>query len=306
MGKSEVALLLAERLDGEIVSADSMQVYRGLDVGTAKPSPAERVRVPHHLIDICDVTQSFDAAQFVRLATNAMNEIESRGRLAILSGGTGLYLKAFLYGLGTGPQADPALRAELENVPLPDLLHELAARDPETYQRIDKQNPRRVIRAIEILRRSELPPSNHRADWKSANALQQAAQAARVFALIRPMPELYHRIDTRVDQMFRDGLEAETKKLLEQQPASNSTALQAIGYRQVVEYLRGERPLQETIALVKQRTHHFARRQLTWLRHQLAVERIDWSAGQTAADVARQIERSFRNPTLTASASTTT
>src|SRR4051812_41200252 len=152
VGKSEIALAVAEKIGGEIISVDSMQVYRGLDIGTAKPSAAERARVRHHLIDVVDITEPFDAAQFVRLATAAVAEIQSRGRVPIFCGGTGLYFKAFLEGLGDAPPADEALRAQLETVPLPELLAELTEKDPVTYEKIDRQNPRRVIRAVEVIR----------------------------------------------------------------------------------------------------------------------------------------------------------
>src|SRR5262245_22218552 len=150
VGKSELALRLAEKLNGEIVSVDSMQVYRGLEIGTAKPSVEDRARVPHHLIDVVDLTESFDAAQFVRLANEAVAGIRARNRLPILCGGTGLYFKAFLQGLGEAPAANPTLRAELEATPLPQLLEELAMSDPASYEQIDRQNKRRVIRAVEV------------------------------------------------------------------------------------------------------------------------------------------------------------
>ncbi len=144
VGKSEIALRVAEQLGGEIISADSMQVYRGLDIGTAKPSPADRDRAPHHLIDIRDLSESFDAAQFARLAHRAVAEIQSRGRAPVLCGGTGLYFKAFCEGIGKAPPADATLRAELEAAPLENLLAELRERDLAAYEKIDKKNPRRV------------------------------------------------------------------------------------------------------------------------------------------------------------------
>src|SRR5438067_1732180 len=163
VGKSELALLLAERLSGEIISVDSMQVYRGLDIGTAKPPPEQRARVGHHLIDVVEITEPFDAAQFVRLARKAMEEIQARGRVPILCGGTGLYFKAFLEGLGEAPPGDAALRAKLAAAPLAELLAELAERDPEIYQRIDRKNFRRVIRAVEVIRLTGKPFSEQRA-----------------------------------------------------------------------------------------------------------------------------------------------
>jgi len=165
VGKSEIALRLAEQLGGEIISADSMQVYRGLDIGTAKPSPADRARVPHHLIDICDLTESFDAAQFARLAHRAARKSSRADACRFFCGGTGLYFKAFLEGLGEAPPADAKLRAELEATPLEKLLEELRERDPAAYEKIDRQNPRRVIRAVEVIRLTGKPFSEQRADW---------------------------------------------------------------------------------------------------------------------------------------------
>ena len=165
VGKSGVALLLAEQLDGEIVSVDSMQVYRGLDIGTAKPPAAERARVPHHLIDVADITEPFDAARFVELARRAVADIQSRNRRPILCGGTGLYFKAFLDGLGEAPPADQQLRAVLEAMPPDELLRELAERDPATFENIDRLNPRRLIRAVEVIRLTGKPFSAQRARW---------------------------------------------------------------------------------------------------------------------------------------------
>ena len=275
-GKSQFALQLAGQLGGEIISTDSMQVYRGLDIGTAKPSPAERARVPHHLIDICDLTESFDAAQFDRLAHRAVAEIQSRGRVPILCGGTGLYFKAFLEGLGETPPADPKLRAELETTPLEKLLAELRERDPATFETIDKKNPRRVIRAVEVIRLTGQPFSKQRAEWKSEVHSPQSTvqgQKPEFFCLTRATDDLRQRIDIRVDAMFARGLVEETRELLKRGLDENKTAMQAIGYRQVVEHLRGERSLKETVELVKIRTRQFAKRQLTWFR---ARKNLEW------------------------------
>jgi tRNA dimethylallyltransferase len=293
-GKSEVALALAERLGGEIVCADSMQVYRGLDIGTAKPTASERERVRHHLLDVVDLTESFDAARYVALAQEAVLELQARGRRAIFCGGTGLYLKAFLQGLGESPPADPKLRADLIEVPLPDLLQELREKDPAAYSTIDRQNPRRVRRAVEILRLSGRPISAQRASW-SRTALPAAGQPRTLFALTRPTAQLYRRIDARVDEMFARGLVAETEALLARGAPWTQTALQAIGYRQVLEYLRGERSLPETVSQVKQRTRRFAKRQLTYLRHQLPVTWVDWGATESAPEVAGRVERLFQS-----------
>jgi len=272
VGKSEIALRLAEQFGGEIISVDSMQVYRGLDIGTAKPSAAQREKIQHHLIDVCDLTESFDAAQFIQHAQKAVEEIQSRNKIPIFCGGTGLYFKAFLSGLGEAPATNPELRAELEAASFESLLHELRERDPAAYEKIDKQNPRRVIRAVEVIRLTGKKFSEQRAEWKSEARSQKSE---KFFALSRRADDLHTRINTRVDAMFARGLVDETCELLVRGLEQNKTAMQAIGYRQVVEHLRGERPLAETIELVKSRTRQFAKRQLTWFRRQLDPEWIE-------------------------------
>lgn len=268
VGKSEVALRVAEKLGGEIVSVDSMQVYRGLDIGTAKPSSAERARVPHHLIDVADLTEPFDAAKFVAKARKTIDEIQSRGHIPLLCGGTGLYFKALLQGIGEAPPSDAPLRAELEATPLNELLRELAERDPVTYEKIDRANPRRIIRAVEVIRLTGKPFSTQRATWKGGEEPPECS-----FGLKRSSSDLQARIDARVDEMFRRGLVAETRRLLKLGLAENRTAMQALGYRQVVEHLSGVRSLEQTIELVKIRTRQFAKRQMTWFRRQM---RLNW------------------------------
>ncbi|MDB6121764.1 MAG: tRNA dimethylallyltransferase [Pedosphaera sp.] len=285
VGKSELALHLAEKLNGEIISVDSMQVYRGLDIGTAKPSAEERQRIPHHLIDVANLNEPFDAAQFVRLAHAAVVEIQSRGHVPILCGGTGLYFKAFLEGLGEAPPADATLRAELEKTPLPEMLRELEQRDPVTYEKIDRQNPRRIIRALEVIRLTGKPFSVQRADWSS----RTTHHAPNFFVLSREATDLQSRINTRVDAMFKSGLVAEVKELLQHGLAENKTAMQAIGYRQVVEHLHGERPLPETVELVKIRTRQFAKRQMTWFKRQAQVTWITLGKHDRPLEVANQI-----------------
>jgi tRNA dimethylallyltransferase len=291
VGKSEMALRLAEQTGGEIISVDSMQVYRGLDLGTAKPSAAERARVPHHLVDIRDLNESFDAAQFIRLAQKAVEEIQARGRRPIFCGGTGLYFKAFLSGLGEAPSANPELRAELEARPFEALLRELRERDAEAYEKIDKQNPRRVIRAVEVIRLTGKKFSEQRAEWKTEKAEIGNRKSENFFCLSRPPADLHARINVRVDEMFSRGLVDETRELLQHGLEQNQTAMQAIGYRQVVEHLRGERDLAETVGLVKIKTRQFAKRQLTWFRRQLAPEWIDLKPDESLETVVANLQR---------------
>jgi tRNA dimethylallyltransferase len=289
VGKSEIAMRLAERLGGEIVSVDSMQVYRGLDIGTAKPSPADCTRVPHHLIDVVDVTEEFDVAQFVRLASSVVAEIQSRGRVPILCGGTGLYFKAFLEGLCEAPAADAALRAVLRSTPLPDLLCELAEHDPATHERIDRQNPRRVIRALEVIRLTGKPFSAQRANWELSSLAP--GSTSHHFGFARSVADLHQRIEARIDAMFRQGWVAETEQLLRRGLAQNEIAMQALGYRQIVEHVRGERSLPETIQLVKARTRRFAKRQMTWFRHQLQLTWVNLEPQSSAEATAESIAR---------------
>lgn len=286
VGKSAVALLLAERIGGEIISVDSMQVYRGLDIGTAKATRAEQDRIPHHLIDVADLDEAFDAARFCRLAEITVSEIQARGRIPVFCGGTGFYFKAFLEGLGDAPAADPNLRRELETISIKELLAELSERDPTTFARIDHLNSRRVLRAIEVIRLSGKPFSEQRADW---DVSRKSADGRRMFAFNREKADLSERISQRVDEMFQRGLVVETEKLRARGLERNPTATQAIGYRQVIEHLRGEHSLPETIELVKIRTRQFAKRQLTWFRRQMTLHWINLAAESSAEQATDQI-----------------
>ncbi len=284
-GKSAVALELARGLPGEILSVDSMQVYRGLDIGTAKPTAGERAAVPHHLIDVADLTESFDAARFVRLTQDIIPAIQNRGRTPILCGGTGLYFNAWMGGLGDAPPPDPALRAELESMPLPALLDELARKDWATFDEIDVQNRRRVVRAVEVIRLTGRPFSQQRARWPD----RAPALAGRSFGLLRSRDDLVRRIHQRVDAMFSAGLIDETRQRLESGLAGNRTALQAIGYRQVVEHLRGERGRLETQEQVRIKTRQFAKRQLTWFRGQMDLDWLEVAPDESPSETARRL-----------------
>ncbi|MGC8828315.1 MAG: tRNA (adenosine(37)-N6)-dimethylallyltransferase MiaA [Verrucomicrobiia bacterium] len=285
VGKTAVAIELARLINAEIISVDSMQVYRGMDIGTAKPTIEERLSVPHHLIDILEITASFNAADFVKLANEAILNITARGKNVIMCGGTGLYFKAFLKGLGQTPPPDKELRKELEATPFELLLNELKEKDPITYSKIDRNNPRRVVRAIEVIRTTGKPISQLRADWN-----QTSFQSPFIlFALKRDSADLRKRINDRVDLMFKQGLVYETQKLLKLGLEQNPTAMQAIGYKQVVEYLRGERSYEETVNLVKIRTWQFARRQMTWFKYQLPTNWIKIEADETAQQIAKKL-----------------
>jgi tRNA dimethylallyltransferase len=303
VGKSAIALTLAEKIGGEIITVDSMQVYRGLDIGTAKPTAAERRRVPHHLLDVCDLNEAFDAAQFMRLAEKAVAEIQARGHVPIFCGGTGLYFKAFLEGLGESPATNPELRAELESAPFEALLRELRERDPAAYEKIDKQNPRRVFRAVEVIRLTGKKFSEQRAEWKPSRTNEDGGSrmedggdskrpssilhppSSPIFCFTRPADDLHRRINTRVDEMFARGLVEETRELLKRGLEQNKFAMQAIGYRQVAEHLRGERGLAETVELVKIKTRKYAKKQMTWYRRHGRCEWLELNSDTTPESV---------------------
>ncbi len=276
-GKSAVALEVAKRKEGEIISVDSMQVYRALNLGTAKPTTEEHARIPHHHIDIIDLTETFDAAKFVERTGNLVKQIKR----PVFCGGTGLYFRAWLEGLGNAPQANATMRAELEETELDALVDELEKHDPETHATIDRQNRRRVVRAVEVIRLTGRPFSKQRAEWTGQ-------VPPNFFLLARSREDLRHRIDTRVDAMFAAGLVEETCSL-RSALESNPVAQQALGYRQVIGHLNGEQGLPETIALVKSRTWQFARRQMTWFRKLHGTQTLTVHANEPAAETAGRL-----------------
>ncbi len=294
-GKSSVALELARLVGGEIVSVDSMQVYSGLDIGTAKPTPEERRQIAHHLIDVVSLRECFDAADFVTLARAACAGIASRNRTPILCGGTGLYFKALFEGLPQTPEPDAALRAAIESTPMPALLDELRLKDPRAYERIDRMNPRRVMRAIEVIRLTRAPFSEQRADWSNhtlkagGKEATAAAHPRNFFVLDRDPEDLRRRIEARVDQMFQAGLVQETEDLLRWGLSENRAAMQAIGYRQVVAHLNARGSLHSTMELVKTKTRQFAKRQRTWFRTQCHSTRLLLARDETAPETARRV-----------------
>ena len=289
-GKSALALLLAERFGGEIVSCDSMQIYRGMDIGTAKPTPEERRRVPHHMIDIVDPDEPYSAADYGDEAARVATEILSRGKLPVFCGGTGLYLTAALTGRhGDMPPSDPALRAELSERGKTEegrakLYEELAAVDPISAVATHKNNLRRVVRALEIYRLTGKPKSVF--DEESRNCPPRFD----CLTLGLDFPErgaLYRRIDRRVDEMTVAGLYNEAKTLWEKgYLAPGTTAGQAIGYRQFLPCFTGDLTPEEAAEDIKLATRRYAKRQLTWFK---AQEGIVWLDGGSP-DLAERAE----------------
>ena len=270
-GKSALAMHLAKRLGGEIISVDSMQVYCGLNIGTAKPSAEEQSEVPHHLIDVAQLSDAFDAAQFVRLAKSASESISSRGRIPIFCGGTGLYFRALMEGLGNSPPSDELLRDELSLLPFESLVAELKIKDPKAAKQIDLKNPRRVLRAVEVIRLTGRPYSEQRIGWEK---LKRAPE--NLFCINREVDVLNQRIHKRVDEMFSLGLIEETQILIKQGLRDNRNACQALGYRQVLELLDGELSLESVVDKVKIKTRQFAKRQRSWFRNQMQCDLLDW------------------------------
>tara|TARA_B100001758_G_scaffold146063_1_gene125842 strand:+ start:2517 stop:3425 length:909 start_codon:yes stop_codon:yes gene_type:complete len=270
-GKSALAMHLAKRLGGEIISVDSMQVYCGLNIGTAKPSAEEQAEVPHHLIDVAQLSEAFDAAQFVRLAKSASESISSRGRIPIFCGGTGLYFRALMEGLGNSPPSDELLRDELSLLPFESLVTELKIKDPKAAKQIDLKNPRRVLRAVEVIRLTGRPYSEQRIGWEK---LKRAPE--NLFCINREVDVLNQRIHKRVDEMFSLGLIEETQILIKRGLRDNRNACQALGYRQVLDLLDGELSLESVIDKVKIKTRQFAKRQRSWFRNQMQCDLLDW------------------------------
>ena len=264
-GKTALGVVLAERLGAEIISLDSMAIYRRMDIGTAKPSADDRRHVPHHLVDVLEPWEEFSLAEYLRAAAEAVGEVASRGKLALFVGGTPLYLKALLRGADSGPPPDTENRARLEQEAATQgghALHErLAAVDPEAARRIHSNDVRRIVRALEVFEKTGIPISAGQIHFHRA-----PNPNARVICLEMPRDELYRRIDQRVQSMFQNGLVEEVRGLLLLKHPLSRTARQAVGYKEVIEHIADKRPLSETIELVQRRSRQFAKRQLTWFR----------------------------------------
>ena len=274
-GKSALAVSAARRLGGEIVNCDSMQLIRGMDVGTAKPTPAERAAAPHHLYDLIDPDQRYSAGRYMHEARAVCREIASRGKVPIVVGGTGLYLRALLEGLFEGPGRDPELRRRLRRIAQrrgdPALHRMLARHDPKAASRIAAGDRIRVIRALEV----------HFASGTTITSLQPrrvALEGFRVFkaALELPRPLLYERINRRVRAMFAHGLPEEVLSLLERGFAPDCKGFEALGYRHALALVQGLIGLEEAIELTARDTRRYAKRQMTWFRKERDVH---WIAG---------------------------
>ncbi|MBN9119136.1 MAG: tRNA (adenosine(37)-N6)-dimethylallyltransferase MiaA [Planctomycetes bacterium] len=290
-GKTALALDLAERIGGEIVALDSMTVYRGMDIGTAKPSAAERARVRHHLIDVLDPWESLTVAWWLERAGAACAEITARGKRPIFVGGTPFYLKALLHGLFDGPPADAELRRTLEGDAARDGVAALHARlagvDPKTATRLHPNDVRRVVRALEVHALTGKPISAWQQTWDTpafADPAESAPPPARVPAAVLTLPRevLYDRINRRVGVMLEAGWPDEVRRLRELPHALSREARQALGYRELLEYLENGGDRGETAELIRTHTRQFAKRQLTWFRHLPSLVPVPADAGDAA------------------------
>ncbi|MFZ1731732.1 MAG: tRNA (adenosine(37)-N6)-dimethylallyltransferase MiaA [Bacteroidota bacterium] len=285
-GKTAVGITLAGMLDAEIISADSRQVYRGMNIGTAKPGADELSAVPHHGIDVCDPSETYTVGRFFEDSQGWIDDILSRGKRVLVVGGSGLYVRAITDGIFEGPKADPLLRAQLEERiltdGLPALVEELRRLDPATGEIIDQRNPVRVIRALEVClltgqRFSEL----------RAGRMPSLSYDAHIAALRWDRGALHERINRRVDEMMADGLVEEVSGLLAAGIEPGWSALNTVGYKEIIGYLSKRMSIDETVEAIKRSTRQYARRQMTWLRKETRSRWIDVDEAMTSEVIAR-------------------
>jgi tRNA dimethylallyltransferase len=287
VGKSEMAIRLAKRFGGEIINCDSMQVYEGFDIGTDKVPPEKRENIPHHLIGITDPSTQFTAADFVRLALKAFEDIQKRKNLPIITGGTGLYLKAFLDGLFPEGQKVPFIRERLERQARQKgsehMWKKLEEVDPAYAQKIGKKDKIRIVRALEVFYSTKKPLSEH---FLRTRSFVEDFHILKIgLKLERSM--IYKKIEDRVDRMFQRGIVEEVQRLLAEGVAKESPPFRALGYAQVLKYLREEIPLEEAIELTKKETRHYAKRQMTWFRK---MKEIHWFSAEDFTSIMKCVK----------------
>lgn len=286
VGKTKLSVELAGRIGGEIISADSMQVYRGMDIGSAKVTKEEMQGIPHYLIDEFDPDEEFHVVKFQEYAKKYIRDIHSRGRIPILVGGTGFYIQAVLYDIDfTENGSDTTYREELQEIADtkgPDVLHEMLRQvDPKSAEAIHANNVKRVIRALEYYQETGLPISEHNEEERAKDSPYQFAY----FVLNDEREKVYQNIDLRVDLMMEQGLIEEVQKLKDQGCTRDMVSMQGLGYKEILDYLDGVIPLEEAVRILKRDTRHFAKRQLTWFRRERDVLWIDKNLYQYDTDM---------------------
>ena len=310
-GKSGLSVRLAGEIGGEIISADSMQVYKGLDIGSAKITQEEMQGVPHHLIDVLEPTADYSAAVFQKMASEAASEITARGHIPIVCGGTGFYIQALLYGIDFSdePEDEESLlyRKQLEDTARDDLgrrklFSSLEEADPEAAEAIGPNNLKRVIRALEFihLHGKKISEHNREESEKRLNGQEHSPYDYLFFVLYGDRERLYRKIDARVDQMLSEGLKEETERLFPlffpenggdpSRPERTYTAAQGIGYKEMFSWLKGEIPLSEAVRLIKRNTRRFAKRQLTWFKRERGVIWINIDEGDPLNEIRKHIQ----------------
>jgi tRNA dimethylallyltransferase len=293
VGKTALSLEMAERFGGGIIGADSMQIYRYMDIGTAKPTKAEQIRVSHHMIDIVTPDAEYDAARYCREAREAAAGLDRQGRIPLAVGGTGFYIKALLYGLFDSAPTDDAIREKLRTeagTEGGEALHRrLAAMDPASAARIHANDTYRVIRALEVFECTGLAMSRYQDSHRFADEPFNVLK----IGLNRDREILYKRIDCRVEQMMKDGLIEEVRHLLEMGYSEKHRSMQALGYRHVLDLLAGRTPHEEMIEHLKRDTRHYAKRQLTWFRKD---KEMHWHSPEDIKAVAERIGRFLEAP----------
>ena len=268
-GKTELSLALARALDGEIISADSMQVYKGMDIGSAKILPSQMQGIPHHLVDILSPWEEFHVVRFQQLVREALVDIYSRGKFPVIVGGTGFYIQAVTKDIDfTQASASDSYREELEKLAQEkgagELYRLLKEVDPQSALQIHAHNVKRVIRALEFYHQNQMPISQHNA----AERERKSPFALSYFVLTMPRQELYRRIDLRVDQMMEKGLLEEVERLRQAGCHAGMVSMQGLGYKELLGYLEGEYSLEEAVRILKRDTRHFAKRQITWFKRE--------------------------------------
>lgn len=281
VGKTGASLLLSKELDTEIISADSMQIYKGMDIGTAKPTKEERAVVRHHMIDVVEPSESYSAGRYIETIAPIIERLHKKGKTPVIVGGTGLYIKAITRGIFSGPSADLELREELLSVEKEEkdsLYSYLSDIDPEAAQKIERNDTRRIIRAIEVCLKSR-----EKMSLMQARLTKPLPYEFVKIGLTRDRKELYEIIEQRVDSMIDSGLIEEVERLLKISP--DRTPLQAIGYKEFAMYLSGEIPKEEAVRLVKRNTKRYAKRQFTWFKKEEGINWIDITGVYENSDI---------------------
>jgi tRNA dimethylallyltransferase len=293
-GKSKLAADVAQEIGAEIVSADAFQIYHGLDVLTAKPDAATFAKTPHHLIGTVPLHEEMNAEKFRRVAARTIDEIHSRNKLAIVVGGSGLYVKALTHGLSSVPESDPTLRAKLNAISLEELRSQLIALDPQAARKIDTLNRRRLVRAVEICLLTGKAASTQRTQWRSVARVvdpDRQPSMTRGSFVFRDRDELYPRINHRVKEMFENGVIEEVHAI----GATSSTASKMIGLSEIRELLAGRMSILQCVATIQQATRRYAKRQLTWFRRQTNFEPLNLSLFSHNEAVKWILQRALRS-----------